>query len=26
LNQTVARIAQRVTFVAAGLPLELKGG
>jgi adenosylcobinamide kinase/adenosylcobinamide-phosphate guanylyltransferase len=25
LNQTVARIAQRVTFVAAGLPLELKG-
>ncbi|MDK9716222.1 MAG: bifunctional adenosylcobinamide kinase/adenosylcobinamide-phosphate guanylyltransferase [Sulfuritalea sp.] len=25
LNQTIARIAQRVTFVAAGLPLELKG-
>jgi adenosylcobinamide kinase/adenosylcobinamide-phosphate guanylyltransferase len=25
LNQSVARIAQRVTFVAAGLPLELKG-
>jgi adenosylcobinamide kinase/adenosylcobinamide-phosphate guanylyltransferase len=24
LNQSVARIAQRVTFVAAGLPLELK--
>ena len=26
LNQSIARIAQRVTFVAAGLPLELKGG
>ncbi len=26
LNQAVARIAQRVSFVAAGLPLELKGG
>jgi adenosylcobinamide kinase/adenosylcobinamide-phosphate guanylyltransferase len=26
LNQGIARIAQRVTFVAAGLPLELKGG
>lgn len=26
MNQTIARIAQRVTFVAAGLPLELKGG
>jgi adenosylcobinamide kinase/adenosylcobinamide-phosphate guanylyltransferase len=25
LNQAVARIAQRVSFVAAGLPLELKG-
>ena len=25
LNQSIARIAQRVTFVAAGLPLELKG-
>jgi adenosylcobinamide kinase/adenosylcobinamide-phosphate guanylyltransferase len=26
LNQAIARAAQRVTFVAAGLPLELKGG
>lgn len=26
LNQEVARLAQRVTFVAAGLPLRLKGG
>jgi adenosylcobinamide kinase/adenosylcobinamide-phosphate guanylyltransferase len=26
LNQAVACAAQRVTFVAAGLPLELKGG
>jgi adenosylcobinamide kinase/adenosylcobinamide-phosphate guanylyltransferase len=26
LNQAIARVAQRVTFVAAGLPLELKGG
>jgi adenosylcobinamide kinase/adenosylcobinamide-phosphate guanylyltransferase len=26
LNQSIARIAQRGTFVAAGLPLELKGG
>ena len=26
LNQAIARIAQRVSFVAAGLPLELKGG
>lgn len=26
LNQSIARIAQRVTLVAAGLPLELKGG
>lgn len=26
MNQAIARIAQRVTFVAAGLPLELKGG
>ena len=25
LNQAVARVAQRVSFVAAGLPLELKG-
>ena len=25
LNQSIARTAQRVTFVAAGLPLELKG-
>lgn len=25
LNQSIAHIAQRVTFVAAGLPLELKG-
>ncbi len=24
LNQAIARIAQRVSFVAAGLPLELK--
>lgn len=26
LNQAIARIADRVSFVAAGLPLELKGG
>ena len=26
LNQSIARVAQRVTFVAAGLPMELKGG
>jgi len=26
LNQSIARIAQRVSFVAAGLPLELKSG
>jgi adenosylcobinamide kinase/adenosylcobinamide-phosphate guanylyltransferase len=26
LHQAIARVAQRVTFVAAGLPLDLKGG